>query len=355
MMLVAVSLFMRIKRTLPILFAVVAIAAAVFLLVQLRKHAPPEPARLLPAADGFLYVNLKWIRTFSATSPVPSVSHDPDYERFLQETGFEFERDLDQAALAVHYPAAWNGGTGGSAPEPRFSEVFVGKIDSDRLTAYLKKLAASTESYRNTEIYSIPLEGRTVRVAILSVDTVAASNHEDPNLIRGIIDRSRKLASPFAGPIFLRQYYKKLPLASLAWAIVRTEPTAKNSVFSSASLILQKPTVVAISARYLTALHLRVEAFTATENDARALTERAGAFLNVFHAATGDVQAGGTENLPSDDDMKRFFDSARVEQHDDRVVLTATLPTGFLKKLLEAPPAEATQPAPEPPAPAKRR
>ena len=34
---------MRIRRTFPIVLAVVAIAAAVTVAVQLRKHAPPEP------------------------------------------------------------------------------------------------------------------------------------------------------------------------------------------------------------------------------------------------------------------------------------------------------------------------
>src|SRR5579871_1315739 len=124
---------MRIRRTFPIALAVVLVAAAVTIAVQLRKHAPPEPARLLPGADAFLYANFGWVRKISS-APLPSVSHDPEYERFIQETGFEFERDLDTVAFAVHYPANWpGGGTGGSAPEPRFSEVFVGKFDGERL------------------------------------------------------------------------------------------------------------------------------------------------------------------------------------------------------------------------------
>src|SRR5438105_13164717 len=96
---------MRIKRSFPIFLGVVVIAAAVTLAVQLRKQAPPEPARLLPAADAFLYVNLSWARRAAVGNALPSVSHDPEYERFIQATGIEFERDLDAAAFAVHYPA----------------------------------------------------------------------------------------------------------------------------------------------------------------------------------------------------------------------------------------------------------
>ena len=88
------------------------------------------------------------------------VAHDPEYERFIQETGFDFERDLDAVAFAVHYPEKWpGGGTGGSAPEPRFSEVFVGRFDGSRCLADLKRTAQSVENYNSIDIFTIPLYG----------------------------------------------------------------------------------------------------------------------------------------------------------------------------------------------------
>src|ERR1700740_1818633 len=129
---------MRIRRSLPIALVVVIVAAAVTLTVELRKSAPPEAARLLPGADAFLYANLGWLRKVSS-SPLPAVSRDPEYQRFIQETGFDFERDLEAVAFAAHYPANWpGGGTGGSALEPRFSEVFIAKFDGERLPGDLK-------------------------------------------------------------------------------------------------------------------------------------------------------------------------------------------------------------------------
>lgn len=345
---------MRIRRRLPLVLAVLAIAAAVALIVTLRKHAPPEAARLLPGADGFFYVNLKWIRTFNATGQLPPVSREPDYEKFVEETGFQFERDLDEAAFAVHYPHSWGDGTGGSAPEPRFSEVFVGKLDSGRLTAYLKKLSSSIDNYRGFEIYNIPREDRIVRVVLLSYNTVAVSNHPDPSVIHGVLDRSRKLASPFGGPFLLRRYYKKVPLASLAFAIVRVKPTQMGSLgdLGNWSLLFSKPAVAVISGRYLRAFHLRAEAFTDSESDAQAITEKASAFLSLFHAAEGSVGTQGT-----DADVKAFFDSLKVERSGDRAVLTATVPSRFIKKVLsESPPepAEVSPPA-RPPEPAVKK
>ena len=334
---------MRIRRRLPLVLAVLAFAAAVALVVTLRRHAPPEAARLLPGADGFLYVNLKWIRTFNATGQLPPVSRESDYQKFVEETGLEFERDLDEAAFAVHYPQSWGDGTGGSASEPRFSEIFVGRIDSARLTAYLRKLSSRIDDYRGFDIYNIPREDRTVRVAILSYNTVAVSNHPDPNVIRGVLDRSRKLASPFGGPHLLRRYYKKVPLASLAFAILRVKPVEMGSLgeLGNWSLLFPKPTVAVISGRYLRALHLRAEAFTDSESDAQAIAEKVSTFLNLFHFAEGSVGTQGT-----DADVKTFFDSLKVERLGNRAVLSATVPPGFIKKVLSEAPAEPAAPNP---------
>jgi hypothetical protein len=326
---------MRIRRSVPIVIAVLLIAAAIALVVALRKQAPPEAARLLPGADGFLYVNLKWIRTFNATAPLPPVSRDPEYQKFVEQTGFQFERDLDQAAFAVHYPQSWGDGTGGDAPEPRFSEIFIGIFDSTRILPYLKKLSSSIDNYRGFDIYNIPLEGRTVRVAFLSYDSIAVSNHPNPDVIRGIVDRSRKLASPFGGPSLLRKFYHDVPLASLSFAILRVHPAAMQSFggLGSWSILFPKPAVVVISARYLRAVHLQAEAFTGSESDAQAIVDKASTFLSLFHAAEGSVRTHGT-----DADVKAFFDSLKVERSRDRAIFTATVPSGFVKKALaEAP------------------
>ena len=333
---------MRIRRRLPIPLAVLLIVAAVALIVTLRKQAPPEAARLLPGADGFFYINLKWIRTFNATGQLPPVSREPEYQKFVEETGFQFERDLDKAAFAIHYPQSWGNGTAGSVSEPRFSEIFIGRIDSGRLTAYLKKISSSIDDYRGFDIYSIPFEGRTVRVVILSYDSVAVSNHPDPAVIRGMLDRSRKLASPFGGPRLLRRFYRQVPLASLCFAILRVQPAEMNSLggMGSWSILFPNPAVAVISGRYLRALHLRAEAFTDSEADAQAITEKTAAFLSIFHAAEGSVGAHGT-----DVDVKAFFDSLKVEQSGDRAILTATVPPGFIQKVLTEAPSNTVEPA----------
>jgi hypothetical protein len=340
---------MRIKRRLPIFAAVIAVAVAVAVVVVLRKHAPPEPARLLPGADGFVYVNLQWMRRANLTGELPAVPHDPEYDQFIQATGFQFERDLDQAAFAIHYPEP-DPRQRFRSVEPRFSEVFVGKIDGERLRAYLQKVSSSVESYNGRDVFTIPLEGRTLRASILGVDTMAASNHPDPDVIHGIIDRSRKLASPFGGPAFLRQYYKEVPFASLGWAIFEARPSLDlDSGPLSWGFLFSRPTPVIASVRYLGAVHLRAEAIANTADDARAATDKLNTFLNLFHTAEASVP-----NPASDADVTALLASLKVEQTRNRAVLTATVPTGFIRKALaEAPkevaPGSAGQPASQTP------
>src|ERR1700734_1336562 len=302
---------MRIRRTFPLVLAVVVVAAAVTVAVQLRKNAPPEPARLLPGADAFVYVNLGWVRKLNPESGLPSVYHDPEYQRFIEQTGFEFERDLDAAAFAVHYPVNWpGGGTGSSAPEPRFSEVFVGKFDAGKLSAYLKQHAKSVENYQSVDIFTIPLEERSFRVAILGVDAVACSNHDDAAVIHGMVDRSRRLASPFGGPALLRKYYKRVQLGSPVWMVARGQPEAP--AFSAWNEVFTGPADVVVSASYNPlhlplrkgSIHVRAEALTGSADEARALAEKLGVYLAMFHGAETSMGTHG-----ADADVKEFFDS----------------------------------------------
>lgn len=347
---------MRLKRTLPILLAVVIIAAALDLAVTLRKHAPPEAARLLPTADGFLYANYSWVRRANNGKPFYPVTHDPEYQQFIQETGFDFERDLDAVAFAIHYPKNWpGGGTGGAAPEPRFSEVFTGRFDTDRCSAYLKRSATAIESYNSVDIFTIPIYGRTVRIAILGVDTVAASNHDDPSVIHGLVDRSRRLASPFGGPAFLRRYYKVVQLGSPVWLMARVDPAAPG--FEGWSTVFPKPADLVVSASYnplhlplrAGVLHLRAEAWALNDEDARDITDKLNVFLAMFHSAEASVGSPGT-----DADVKAFFDSLQVRQQSNRAVLLAAVPTEVIRKLADSsgqipslttpPPAQQMQP-----------
>lgn len=326
---------MRLRRRLPVLIGLLVVLAAIALIVFLRKHAPPESARLLPGADGFIYANLQWMRRTDVGSHPSPVQHDPDYERFIQETGFDFERDLAQVAIAIHYPSPATG------RETRFSEVLVARLNGDKLRDYLKKMASSVEEFEHVDIYSVPVERHVFRIAILGVEVctphlctmVAGSNHPDPQVIHGMITRSHKMASPFGGPALLRQYYKRvpqLPLPSLGWAIFKV---TSSTLRTNSALGFPGPATIVASVQYLGDVRFRAEAFTQNDAAAQQLSLQANTFLKVFESA--EISVSGEQPDP---DFDKAMKSIQIEQKKDHVVLTAKVPSDLVRKLVsEAP------------------
>jgi len=168
-------------------------------------------------------------------------------------------------------------------------------------------------------------------------------------VIRGMVDRSRRLASPFGGPALLRRYYKRVQFDSPAWLVAHVQPAAPG--FGGWGDVFSKPADLVISAGYnplhlplhTGALHLRAEALTGSPDDALAITDKLKTYLTVFHAAEGAAGGSGT-----DADVKALFDSLQVRQEGDRATLNAAIPQGFLKKLVSEPAGMSTKPPPQP-------
>ena len=135
-----------------------------------------------------------------------------------------------------------------------------------------------------------PVEDRTVRVAILNIDTVAVSNVQDPGIIRAAIDRSRHAALPFRGPSLVAQYYRDVPFASLIWAIARIPQAPADARAASPyplpggfDVLLPYGSMVIASVRYLGAVRAKVDFLLAGEAQAQAVHQPGRCF-------SGDVQ-----------------------------------------------------------------
>ena len=206
------------RRTRYSLLLMLALMVALAVVLVLRKAAPPEAARLLPESDAILYANLKPLRAathFDRTQ----ITRSPDYEKFIDATGIVPERDLDSVAFALHRMDDPNGPNGPVG----YSEVFEGRFDGERLAHYLATIASSKENYAGHDIFTIPVgDGnatRTLRVAQLGYDTIAASNMPTAEQIHSILDRHRSAASPFSGSSLLSARYRDVPLLASAWGI----------------------------------------------------------------------------------------------------------------------------------------
>jgi hypothetical protein len=271
-----------------------------------------------------------------------------EYEEFVRGTGFQFERDLDQAAFAVHQP----GSAHNTEQETRFSEVFVGRFNYDRLTGYLRKKAQIIDRYRETDVFTIPVEGRSVRVAILSVNMVAVSNVAQPNVLDSIIDRARQGGLPFGGPQLVRDYYRHVPFGSLGWSVAALSRSGRKNLTLPGGFELPFPpnTTLVASVRFSGTINLKAEAFTPSEQDSKTVAENLNLVLSLFRSMQANLGSSG-----ADPDVKSFFDSIEVKQERNKAVITATLSPGFLKKAMQEAPATVAPPTSQPTLPKEKR
>ncbi len=322
------------RRTRYSLLLMLALMVALAVVLVLRKTAPPEAARLLPESDAIVYANLKPLRLathFDRTQ----VTRRPDYQHFVDATGIVPERDLDSVAFALHRMDDPNGPNGPVG----YSEVFEGRFDGERFARYLATIATAKENYAGHDIFTIPVgegkETRPFRIAQLEYDTIAASNMPTPEQIHSILDRHRSAASPFAGSSLLSAQYRDVPAFSSAWAIGHIGlPFSDRGYVSIFGLQLPLPedTTFIASLRFLGALHLRIEQIAPTDVDAARATETLPTLLVVLKTVE-HAQMQMHPNTTSDASILELMNSAKIERHRDRAVLTANIPVDLVKRL----------------------
>jgi hypothetical protein len=322
----------RTRRTLWIVAAVLLLlAVAVFL----RSKAPPEAARLLPESDGIVYLNLKPFHSFLHKEMKPP-RRVQEFQRFVDATGFDWERDLDQAAIALHRMPDPNGPNGPAA----YSMVLVGKLTGKRLNNWLDANAASRESYAGHTVYSIPSEGRTVRVAQIGYDMVAVSNTPTPEQIHSMLDRHATAAWPFAGSSLLNRHYHEVPLLSLAWGVGQIGlPFSESGAIHIFGFDLHLPSdsiIVASLTPALSlkgALNLKVEEIAPTE--AAAAGQQAALLTLVVLARdfTAPLSENSAGNGLANKGLKQLLESADVTRERNRVVVKASLSPSLFTSL----------------------
>ena len=318
------------KRTRYSLLLVLALVAALMVAVWLRKTAPPEVARLLPESDAIVYANLRPLRAVTHFDRSP-VTRSPDYQHFVDATGIVPERDLDAAAFALHRMDDPNGPNGPVA----YSEVFEGRFDGTRLNQYLAGIATAQEEYAGHTVYTIPIEGRQLRVAQLGYDTVAASNMPTTEQIHAMLDGYRAAASPFSGSSLLAERYHEVPLLASAWGIghigLPFSERGRITVFG-VGLPLPEDTTLVASLRYgIDSLHLRVEQIAPSEGDASRSAEALSSLLHLVQLIQPKVEAQSDAGDAAA--LREFTSSIKIEQHKDRAVMTASVPVELLKQL----------------------
>jgi hypothetical protein len=336
------------KRTRRTLLVVAAVLLMLAVAIFLRSKAPPESARLLPESDGIVYLNLRPMRVFLHKQAKPP-QRVPEYQQFVDATGVDWEQDLDEAAIALHRMDDPRGPNGPVA----YSMVLVGKLTGQRLKNWLETHAVSRESYAGHSVYSIPSEGRTVRVAQIGYDTVAISNFPTPEKIHSILDRHATAAWPFAGSTLLTRHYHDVPLLAQAWGVGQIALPFSESgaiqVFGFKLPLVDSSTIIASVAPALQlsgALQLRVEEIAPSDEAAASQAASLTALIGLARGLSSPLGENKANN-----GLKALLLSAEVTPRRNRVVLTATLSRAQLASLAdEENSSEIPAPNPAPPA-----
>jgi hypothetical protein len=353
------------NRTRYSLLLIFVLIAALGVALFLSKEAPPVVARLLPESDAIVYVNVKPIRSAThfdrewSKHPVP---HSAEYQHFIDSTGIVFERDLDAVAFALH---RMDDPTGPNGPVA-YSEVFEGRFDGTRLARYLGSIATSRETYAGHDIFTIPVASETIpgpggapvvatrslRVAQLGFDTLAASNMPTAEQIHSILDRYRAAASPFAGSSLLAAHYHDVPLLSSAWGIGHIGlPFSESGRVTAFGMQLPLPedTTFVASLRFTTAAHIRIDEILPTPAEAEQSAQALSALLQLFRSiqnVQSQLAPAQHENSEQNAAVRRVLDSMKIVSEKDRATLTVTVPVNLLQQLAAAGPDSAAANAP---------
>ena len=353
---------MRKRTTIPILI-VLLLLAALGVMLYLRAKAPPEAARLLPESDAILFVQLKAIRSATHFDQSP-VQRSPDFQHFIDATGIVPERDIDTVAFALHRMPDPRGPNGPVA----YSEVFTGRFDADRISHYLASIATAQETYTGRIIYTIPIEGRQLRVTQLAYDVIAASNMPTAEQIHSMLDRSRASALSTPGSSLLAARFHQVPILSEAWGIGHIGlPFSQDGYITLLGLQLPLPedTDLIASLRYNGAahilsggsVHLRIEEIAPDPNAAEHTVDTLTTVLGILRGISAEqAQASGQSSTPAATALHDVLESITLTQHNDHALLNATATLEQLKSLATAhnptaTPATTTPPPATPTAP----
>lgn len=308
---------MRRHRTLLILTFILVVAATAGVIVYERIARPARAVLLLPEGNFLLYVNFSPAHFFDLGQM--AIQSDPEYQEFLQQTGFHFEHDLDSMAISQRNPGDL---------DSESSAILTGHFDQDRVSSYLKKLSVSTENYADKTIYLFHNQDHVVRACVLDANTVAVTNMPSAEPMHSIIDKSRNPRLIGNGPFLVENYYRHVPLGSLAWAMFRAPSTPGSQLPGGMNVDFLQNTVSVASLRYTGSIRFRLEVLSENEADAKRVVEAANTFLVLGRGASESLKPGGP-----DKDVKAVFDSIQVQQTGNVTVVTITIPQEFVQKL----------------------
>jgi len=340
------------QKTLLIVAALVIVATiSAFGLASWRNRSENSRENLLALlptdANAVVYVDAASLRQSSflnaLTSLAPQTARDPQYAKFVQDTGFDYERDLDRLAAAID--------TRGTAR--RYFIIADGRFDAGKIIAYALRTGRK-ENHAGRDVYHVLASADVSETSFVFLDDhrIALANNanvgeelyaaEKAKDRAGWTERFDRLGG---SPIFalIRQN------AATGEALVEQAPGGFRS--PQLATLLNRLDWISLAARPA-GTHLRVvaEGEGATDDTTRQLSEFLSGALLLAQAGLSDPKLRA--QMPDSSrsailDLLKSADVSRVDRGTSKSVRVVFEVTPELLALAASTPVGRTSSAPE--------
>ncbi len=279
---------------------------------ELLDFMPPESSTVL-------YVDLGPLRQSPFLQELralaPSAEADREYAEFVRETGFDYTRDLDRAALAM-------------IVRDKDSTVFAvadGRFDRNKIKEFALK-SGKRETIGGREAYSTLVSGRSKRITIAFLGNNRIALTDGVNLAAYLAPRKEDPAGAS-----WRERFTRLA-GSPVFAVSEMSPESASIASRAAGgFHSDQLTSLAASLRWGTLAarpdgdHLRVvaEGECANEESARQLSGVVSGLVLIARAGLADPKTQrqvGPEAIAAIDDLLKSVDVSRIDRGETKAV-----------------------------------
>ncbi len=313
-------------------------------------------ALMPPDASAVLFANFDALRSAPFVSELyawaPKPQTDPEYAQFVNETGFDYERDLYRLAIAVEK----------RGQDSVLFAVVDGKFDRARLLAYASKNGTVTKNGAR-EILSVPLSGspKKISFSFLNNDRIALTDDADLGIFLN--------AKP-AGPDTTewRSRFERLA-GTPVFAVIRQDAAAGEALAAQAPGGLRSPQLSSLldQLQWITLaakpendrLRIVAEGECAAETTARQLVDLLNGVVVLAEAGLNDAKTRQQLAPAAREaylELLKSADASKIDRGDTKSVrLVFEITPKFLEAARTAPPPAPTPaPVPHKPSPGKR-
>lgn len=291
-----------------------------------RQHTTtlPELARLLPDGQILFYANLQPLRQAGLLNDA-HFAHAADYAAFIQDSGFDFERDVDALALSMQ----------GIPPGPHQSLLLLQGRFHPQFFSYLQRQNGTPELLRKHRLYRMAGRDGPLQVLILDAHRIAVTNATDHAVLRALLDRTGHWWQPWrspAGPELLQTLGPNQPAGALGWLAVDYAGLASQQQTAGWLSLLEgsRTLLLRVDADPVRGAGLTFVDSTVLASDAHRIDQKLEQMASLYAAhAVGDPKA--------DPRMLHLLQHARFEQDGASLRATLMIPPAELKALFAAP------------------